>query len=103
MVDIVDSVIESRTADLLAACTSMHNLIVVTVPIPKPPYDVVVVRAPGSLGKPADGQGVIEHLSTTGHDDRIHRPVEDAVPLFWRFTIEKYGIYPVQPPRSGQF
>ena len=102
MVDIVDSVIESRSADLLAGCTSMHDLIVVTVPIPEPPYDVVAVRAPGSLGKPADGQVIIEHLSTTGHNDRIERPVEAAVPLFWRFMIEKYGIHPVQPPRFGQ-
>jgi hypothetical protein len=24
--------------------------------------------------------------------DRIVRPVSDAVPLFWRFVLEKYGV-----------
>jgi hypothetical protein len=25
---------------------------------------------------------------------RIERPVVEAVPLFWRFMIEKYGVAP---------
>jgi hypothetical protein len=30
----------------------------------------------------------------TGYDDRIERPASDAVPLFWRFMIEKFGVQP---------
>jgi hypothetical protein len=30
----------------------------------------------------------------TDRNDRIGRPVADAVPLFWRFMIEKFGVEP---------
>lgn len=94
MAAIVRSVIDSRAADRLAAYTSMHDLIVVPVPIPEPPYGVVAVRAPGSRREPQDGHVLIEHMSVTGHDDKIERPVTEAVPLFWRFMIEKFGVVP---------
>jgi hypothetical protein len=92
--DIVRSVLESDQTKALAACTSMHDLIVVPTPLPEPPYGVVAVRAPGSLHEPATGWVRIEHLSVTGHDDVIDRPVADAVPLFWRFMIERFGVDP---------
>ena len=91
---IVDSVIDTDAEHALAATTSMHDLIVVPRPVPDPPYDVIVVRAPSSLRAPRDGHVLIEHLSCTGHNDRIERPSSEAVPLFWRFIIEKYGIQP---------
>jgi hypothetical protein len=91
---IVRSVLDSDAADRLVAYTSMHDLIVVDVPIPEPPYGVVAVRAPGSLHAPSDGQVLIEEMSVTGHNDRIERPVAETVPLFWRFMIEKYGVAP---------
>jgi hypothetical protein len=93
MLAIADSVMASGSADMLAGCTSMHDLIVVTVPIPEPPYDVIAVRAPGSLDGPAAGYVRVRHLTRTGRDDR---PVAEAVPLFWRFVVEKYGIHPAQ-------
>jgi hypothetical protein len=99
MADIVDSVIVSDSTSLLAACTSMHDLVVVPVPIPEPPYGVIIVRAPGSLHEPSPGSVLIEHLSLTGHDDRIERSTDDAVPLFWRFVREKYGVEPKNRPR----
>jgi len=37
---------------------------------------------------------VIEEMSLTGHRDLIERPAAEAVPLFWRFMIEKYGVHP---------
>jgi hypothetical protein len=92
LVDIVDSVIEGDRASSLAATTSMHDLVVASVPLQEPPLDVVVVRAPGSLYRPSAGNVLIEHLSVTGRNDRIERPSTDAVPLFWRFVIEKFGI-----------
>jgi hypothetical protein len=42
----------------------------------------------------------VEHLSSTGFNDSIDRPPSDAVRLFWRFALEKYGITPPQPPRA---
>jgi hypothetical protein len=94
---IVRSVLDSGAADRLAAYTSMHDLIVVAVPIPEPPYGVVAVRAPSSLHPPPDGQVLIEEMSVSGHNDSIVRPVVEAVPLFWRFMIEKYGVAPHRP------
>jgi hypothetical protein len=37
---------------------------------------------------------LIEQQSLTGHDDRIERLASEAVPLFWRFMIEKFGVHP---------
>lgn len=70
----------------------MHDLVVVDTPIPEPPFEVVVVRTPGSLHPPRAGKVLVEHVSLTGHDDRIERPVAEAVPLFWRFMAEKFGV-----------
>jgi hypothetical protein len=55
MAAIVDSVRAGVSRDQLAACTSMHDLIVVTTPIPDPPYDVIAVRSPSSLAHPPVG------------------------------------------------
>jgi hypothetical protein len=52
MARIAESVIATGTTSLLAGCTSMHDLIVVPVPIPEPPYDVIAVRAPASQVRP---------------------------------------------------
>lgn len=86
----------------LAGLTSMHDLIVRSRPLSDPPVDVVAVRSPSSLVHVPAGMVVIEHLSTTGHDDRIMRPVDEAVPLFWRFMAEKFDLLPVVgTDRSG--
>ena len=94
LVDIVDSVLVGERASALCATTSMHDLIVSTMPVPDPPFGVIAVRAPGSVRPPSDGNVLIEHLSVTGHNDRIERPAAEAVPLFWRFAIEKFGTQP---------
>jgi hypothetical protein len=97
MAAIADSVMASGAAGRLAGTTSMHDLLVVTAPPPGPPYDLIAVRAPSSLRQPAPGHVIIEHRSCTGHNDSIERPVTDAVQLFWRFVITKYGIHPSPP------
>jgi hypothetical protein len=94
MVDIVDNVITCGATAQLAGCTSMGDLIVVTRPIPQSPIDEVVVRFQSSYDSAALGDVIIEHLTHMGRNDRIRRPGDQAVPLFWRFMIEKYGIYP---------
>ena len=98
LAEIVASVIETDSTDLLAGLTSMHDIIVTSTPIPDAPLDVVAVRAPGSLRPPQTGQVLIEHLAVSGHNDRIERPATDAVPLFWRFMLEKFGIHPATSP-----
>jgi hypothetical protein len=93
LVDIVTSVEESGRASQLAGTTSMHDLVVAAEPIPDPPMDVIIVRAPaGTLGAAAPGMVLIEHQAISGRNDRIQRPPEEAVALFWRFVQEKFGI-----------
>ncbi|SDI61323.1 hypothetical protein SAMN05192558_106284 [Actinokineospora alba] len=96
MADIADSVIARRAEDRLAGFTSMHDLVVAARPLPeRPPIDVLVVWSPSS-GHGGTGGVLIEHRSTTGPDDRIYRPSDQAVPLFWRFVAEKFAFHPVQ-------
>jgi len=94
MAAIVRSVRAVGAESDLAAFTSMHDLMVASRPIPEPPVELVAVRAPSSMAKVSEGCVVIEHLSVTGRNDQIERPVADAVPLFWRFMIEKFGVDP---------
>jgi hypothetical protein len=92
LVEIVRSVLASDAQDELAGTTSMHDILVVPRPIPDPPYEVIAVRAPGSLRAPPPGCVRIEHMAVTNRNDSIDHPTEDAVTLFWRFVFEKYGI-----------
>jgi hypothetical protein len=94
LAEVAASVIETESTEVLAALTSMHDIIVTSTPIPDAPLDVVAVRAPGSLRPPEMGQVLVEHLAVSGHNDRIQRPVTEAIPLSWRFMIEKFGIQP---------
>ncbi|MEV4630512.1 hypothetical protein AB0J90_30050 [Micromonospora sp. NPDC049523] len=87
VLDIVDSVIAFEAENLLAGITSMTDLIVTAVPVTPAPVDVIVVRS-------AHDWVTIEHLAHTGRNDRIARPAQDGVALFWRFVIEKFGIHP---------
>ena len=70
----------------------MHNRLVAPRPATTPPFGVVVVRAPGSPHPPPDGCVLIEHLSDTGNNDRIERRADQALPLFRRSMVEKFGI-----------
>jgi hypothetical protein len=92
MGEIVRSVMTSTAVDHLAATTSMHDLLVVDTPIAPPHLEYVIVRAPSSMRPPAHGHVAIEHVSLTGHDESIERPVDEAVALFWRFMAEKFGV-----------
>ncbi|GAA0620632.1 hypothetical protein GCM10010174_44110 [Kutzneria viridogrisea] len=95
MAEIVDSVRVCGADRQLAALTSMHDLVVAARPVPEaPPIAVLVVRSPSS-GHVGSGHVLIEHRSTTGHDDHLVRPSVEAVPLFWRLVAQKFGIEPV--------
>lgn len=77
---LVRSVRAVGAEDDLIAFTSLFDLMVRPAPAPEPPYDLVAVRSPVSIARVPDGTVVIEHLTLTGHDDRIERPVQDTVP-----------------------
>lgn len=98
MVDIVRSVIDSGRADELVTAMSHFDLIVAAAPADSPPFDIIAVRTLAALKPPRDGCVRIEHQSLTGHDDSIERPNSEAVRLFWRFVISKFGIEPDPRP-----
>jgi hypothetical protein len=101
LADIVDSVLAGGGDQHLAGLTSMHDLVVTTRPVPaRPPVEVVVVRSPSS-GFVGAGGVFVEHRSATGHDDQVFRTSDEAVPLFWRFVIEKFGVEPGRPKPPG--
>lgn len=92
MTSIPRSVLDEGGTQWLAGATSMHDLIVGLIPISDVPGPVIVVRAPGSVSAPAVGQVRIEYLPVAGRATRIDRPVEETVPLFWRFVHEEFGV-----------
>lgn len=71
----------------LAAHTSMHDLVVTPHPVSSSPDWIRVSLLPGDRVR-------IAHESPAGPGDTIERPLSDMLPLFWRFTIEKWGIRP---------
>jgi hypothetical protein len=102
LVDVIDSVVDSGADELLAGDTSMHDFMVVPRPVSPSVRELIAVRAPGSLRPAATAGHVrIEHLSSTGLNDSIERPPSEAVRLFWRFVMEKYGITPPRGPHAA--
>jgi len=99
MAEIVDSIVASGAGEVLAGYTSMHDLVVAPRPVDEPPDDVVRVCAPSSSRPVAPSWVRIEHVTATGRDDRIDRPTSEAVSLFWRFMIEKFGVRPDRSTR----
>jgi hypothetical protein len=102
VVEIVRSIEDSDVSDHLVGATSMADLLVAERPTGSPPIPVVVVSVAGSprFSGAQTGHVVIAHLSSTGHDDQIERPSDEAVPLFWRFVREKFDILGILSSRS---
>lgn len=92
LVSIIQSVIDHGMDDELAATTSMWDLVIAAEPLRDPPVDVIVVRSVASQSPAPVGQVRIEHQATSGLKETISRPAADAVALFWRFVLEKYGL-----------
>ena len=89
---IIRSVLKSGCADKLLADSSAYELAVTDAPLSRP-TEAVVVRWRGVI-QPEPGSVLIEHESHTGQNDTLTRPESEAVPLFWRFVIEKLGVDP---------
>jgi hypothetical protein len=92
--DVVQSIVRSPARHQLLFTTSMWDLVVTATPMSSPPVDVVIVRSAVGMRDTADGRVLVEHLPIVGHADAIERDASEAVPLFWRFMAEKYGIEP---------
>lgn len=99
LAEIVDSIIDSGVADQLSGSAGAHNnaLIVVEAGDVTPPLTALVVSVwqggPDTAYKDVGPEQVaIEHWAATGHNDRVERPVSEALPLFRRFVAEKFGI-----------
>ena len=92
MLRIAQSVVAEGATDELLAHTSMHDLKVTTPPqSPWAKTDYVHVALMSNLRTVR-----IRHEPLVGLADDVKRPIEEAVPLFWRFMIEKYGVRPIR-------
>jgi hypothetical protein len=85
---IIESIRHSNVTDQLAGALWQGGLAVAVVPISGPPIELLRVSALGP------GIVRILHQTHTGKNDEIDRPASDAVALFWRFAIEKFGVKP---------
>ncbi|MFT4295175.1 MAG: hypothetical protein QM582_07155 [Micropruina sp.] len=94
MLDVARSVVAEQADSQLVGHTSMNDLLVTSLPLGEGPIDHVRVSSRGS------GTVRISHMSFRGRDDDITRPTSEALPLFWRFMIEKYGVHPARDRRG---
>ena len=90
MVEIIDSVVRSDVADRLAGNYTIGGLHVADVERCEPPYSVITVETQ-IRGRSTRVIGVW-HVSSSGLREEIVVPADSAVPLFWRFMIEKFGF-----------
>jgi hypothetical protein len=93
IIEIIDSVRASGAGSWLAAARTIGALNVVSVDAAEPPYSVISVSIIPA-GRTAPGVVQVEHVSCSGLTEVIVRPLDNGVPLFWRFVIEKFGVQP---------
>lgn len=89
MLTLTRSIVAEGSGARLAAHTSMHDLVVTTTPVSATPDWLRVSLLQNDRVR-------VAHQTITGPGDSIERPVSDLLPLFWRFTIEKWGIHPAR-------
>lgn len=89
---LVQSIVASTAASQLAGALWVNQLAVAEAPVRDAPLDMLTVSAV------QEGDEVtrvnIVHMTVTGRNDAIERPLDDAVALFWRFVAEKFGVSP---------
>lgn len=89
----VQSIADSPAASQLAGALWVNQLAVVQAPVGDAPLDVLIVSAvdEGNTRDEVTRVSVV-HTTVTGRNDGIERPLDDAVALFWRFVVEKFGV-----------
>ena len=100
---IVRSVRAEEGAAKLAGYTSMHTLVVTSTPVNEWPDVVRVELLPASSKVRISYEKVVRaprsglpDAWTEQREDSITRPEDQAVPLFWRFCVEKFGVQPAR-------
>lgn len=93
---LVRSIIRCGGVDRLVANTSMFDLRVTWSVDGEPgsAEDLITVRGAESTVRVPEGQIRIDHQSRTQPEESTTRPESEIIPLFWRFTEEKWGIQP---------
>jgi len=96
LVAVVDSVLQCGGAERLVATTSMHDLWVArrVGGGAASAVDVIKVCSASSMRAVRHGEILVVHTSHSGQEEELSRPTSEAVPLFWRFVSEKWGIEP---------
>ncbi len=96
LVDVVDSILACGGAERLVATTSMHDLWVARLVdgAAASSVDLIKVCSAISMRPVRRGEVLVVHTSHSGQEEEISRPVIEAVPLFWRFVVEKWGLEP---------
>ena len=81
------------SAHLLAANYTIGAVLhIVTRDAIVPPYSVISISVFHAGPRSSEAVVEISHTSTSGLTDAIVKPVDEAVPLFWRFANAKFGI-----------
>lgn len=93
-VAIIASIKNSGLADQFVANSGMidRTLRVALVSIDPPLRESISVCGSSWNFTPPPGHVRIRHESFSGMVEDVERPIVEAVPLFWRFVAEKFGI-----------
>ncbi len=96
LVAVVHSVLQCGGAERLVATTSMHDLWVARMVDggAASAVDVIKVCSASSMYPVGRGEALVVHTAPSGQEEAVSRPASEAVPLFWRFVSEKWGIEP---------
>ena len=91
MLWLTQSIVDQGAAKKLVAFTSMHELVITAAPISSEPDWLRVSVGPLGTVRIAHRKS---WAATEG--DVVIRPVDEILPLFWRFVIEKWGARPAR-------
>lgn len=92
IVEVIDDVVTTGHGSDLAATLAETDLYISSVPVCEPPSELIAVRGPKGIHASRNGFVQIVHLTVTGKNDLVERPLDEALPLFWAFTREKFGL-----------
>ena len=93
LIEIVRSIETSGVADRLGAFTSMYDLRVAIPPFDEVPVEVICVGDPLNVSVPqVPGSARICFLGHAGLVGDVVCSPGEAVPIFWRFVREQFGL-----------
>ena len=91
-IEIVDSIVGRGASEVLAGNYTIGAVLhVVNADAAVPPYSAISVETI-LAGRSGSAAVEISHTSASGLREHVVRPVDAAVPLFWRFVTAKFGI-----------